>query len=198
MRAGRASSTRWSGLGRLSGRHRPIRQVYTTRFVNKGIGLELKKKLVPGMMRPPLPAVAVTGRRGRRWSRCAASTRCSPTARWRWPTSISTIGRREFVSLLGPVGLRQEHGAAADRRARRGQLAARSSGRSGAGAGDIGFVFQEPTLMPWATVSDNVWLPLRLQGRARRRRRAEVDGGAGDGRPRAASPTPTRASSRAA
>jgi NitT/TauT family transport system ATP-binding protein len=29
--------------------------------------------------------------------------------------------------------------------------------------GDIGFVFQEPTLMPWADVGANVELPLRLQ-----------------------------------
>ncbi len=29
---------------------------------------------------------------------------------------------------------------------------------------DIGFVFQEATLMPWATVSQNVYLPLRLKG----------------------------------
>jgi len=28
----------------------------------------------------------------------------------------------------------------------------------------IGFVFQEPTLMPWATVSGNVYLPLKLTG----------------------------------
>ena len=28
----------------------------------------------------------------------------------------------------------------------------------------IGFVFQEPTLMPWATVFDNVFLPLKLAG----------------------------------
>jgi NitT/TauT family transport system ATP-binding protein len=28
----------------------------------------------------------------------------------------------------------------------------------------IGFVFQEPTLMPWASVFDNVLLPLRLAG----------------------------------
>jgi len=28
----------------------------------------------------------------------------------------------------------------------------------------IGFVFQEPTLMPWATVWSNVYLPLRLDG----------------------------------
>ena len=32
---------------------------------------------------------------------------------------------------------------------------------------DLGFVFQEPTLMPWARVFDNVWLPLRLAGVAR-------------------------------
>jgi NitT/TauT family transport system ATP-binding protein len=38
---------------------------------------------------------------------------------------------------------------------------------------DVGFVFQEPTLMPWATVEQNVSLPLRLLGlpRAEIRRR---------------------------
>ncbi|MFL4996537.1 MAG: ABC transporter ATP-binding protein [Microvirga sp.] len=30
--------------------------------------------------------------------------------------------------------------------------------------GEIGFVFQDPTLMPWANVADNAWLPLRLRG----------------------------------
>ena len=37
----------------------------------------------------------------------------------------------------------------------------------------VGFVFQEPTLMPWATVEDNVALPLKLLGlpRAEARRR---------------------------
>ncbi len=29
---------------------------------------------------------------------------------------------------------------------------------------DIGFVFQDATLMPWATVEENVFLPLRLKG----------------------------------
>lgn len=33
--------------------------------------------------------------------------------------------------------------------------------------GEIGVVFQEPTLMPWATVADNVSLPLHLTGRKR-------------------------------
>src|SRR4051794_29753825 len=32
---------------------------------------------------------------------------------------------------------------------------------------EIGFVFQDPTLMPWANVADNVWLPLRLRGVSR-------------------------------
>jgi NitT/TauT family transport system ATP-binding protein len=32
----------------------------------------------------------------------------------------------------------------------------------------VGFVFQEPTLMPWGTVFDNVFLPLRLRGMTRR------------------------------
>jgi NitT/TauT family transport system ATP-binding protein len=32
-------------------------------------------------------------------------------------------------------------------------------------SGRIGFVFQDPTLMPWGTVLDNVLLPFRIAGR---------------------------------
>src|SRR5207237_3976953 len=35
------------------------------------------------------------------------------------------------------------------------------------GRPEIGFVFQEPTLMPWRTVLANVRLPLELRGVAR-------------------------------
>ena len=78
------------------------------------------------------------------------------------------IGRHEFVSLLGPSGC----GKSTALRLIAG-LASPSSGAiewperaAHAPATDIGFVFQEPTLMPWASVFDNVNLPLKLQRRA--------------------------------
>jgi NitT/TauT family transport system ATP-binding protein len=71
-----------------------------------------------------------------------------------------------FISLLGPSGC----GKSTLLRIIAG-LAPPSSGRvtwgGAAIAGSIGFVFQEPTLMPWATVWDNVYLPLRLQRQGR-------------------------------
>jgi NitT/TauT family transport system ATP-binding protein len=72
----------------------------------------------------------------------------------------------EFLSLLGPSGC----GKSTALRIIAG-LAEPSAGsvewqqaRIGAGGSRIGFVFQEPTLMPWANVFNNVLLPLRLRG----------------------------------
>jgi len=77
-----------------------------------------------------------------------------------------SIEQGEFVSLLGPSGC----GKSTVLRMIAG-LAEPSSGEIVGGAGkgarrdahDIGFVFQEPTLMPWAPVLDNVMLPLKLK-----------------------------------
>jgi NitT/TauT family transport system ATP-binding protein len=77
-----------------------------------------------------------------------------------------------FVSLLGPSGC----GKSTVLRMMAG-LTPVSAGRIEWPAGSrprLGFVFQEPTLMPWQTALDNVALPLKLArvGRAERHRRA--------------------------
>ncbi|MBI3515271.1 MAG: ABC transporter ATP-binding protein [Proteobacteria bacterium] len=77
----------------------------------------------------------------------------------------------EFLSLVGPSGcgkstvLRLIAGL--------GELSSGhidwpgATGLDAAAGHGIGFVFQEPTLMPWASVFANVMLPLRLKGVAR-------------------------------
>ena len=69
----------------------------------------------------------------------------------------------EFLTLLGPSGC----GKSTALRIMAG-LSAPDSGAvewsQAAEERQIGFVFQEPTLMPWATVAGNVRLPLRLLG----------------------------------
>ncbi len=39
----------------------------------------------------------------------------------------------------------------------------------------IGYVFQQPTLLPWATVFDNVYMPLRLKGISRQEAGSQVN-----------------------
>lgn len=86
-----------------------------------------------------------------------------------------TVGAHEFVSFLGPSGcgkstaLRMIAGLSPPTA---GEIA---WGGEGDHAGETSFVFQEPTLMPWATVFDNVWLPLRLKGMTRKAARPQVE-----------------------
>jgi NitT/TauT family transport system ATP-binding protein len=71
----------------------------------------------------------------------------------------------EFLTLLGPSGCGKSTALrliASLTAPTHGTVAWAGDGLSGK-AGDIGFVFQEPTLMPWATVAKNVALPLRLK-----------------------------------
>jgi NitT/TauT family transport system ATP-binding protein len=71
------------------------------------------------------------------------------------------VRKSEFVSLLGPSGCGKSTALRL--------IAGLSTPTSGAvrvsdsgGARSIGFVFQEPTLMPWTSVRENVRLPLKL------------------------------------
>jgi len=86
----------------------------------------------------------------------------------------------EFLSLLGPsgcgkstvlrivAGLAEPSGGAVEWP----RLPHDAAGRPERA---IGFVFQEPTLMPWATVRANVWLPLRLKGVGKAAARPQID-----------------------
>ncbi len=75
------------------------------------------------------------------------------------------VNSGDFISLLGPSGC----GKSTALRLIAG-LSTPSSGRitwaGGQSENDLGVVFQEPTLMPWATVAQNVWLPFRLKGQS--------------------------------
>jgi NitT/TauT family transport system ATP-binding protein len=91
----------------------------------------------------------------------------------RFPRGISAledvsldIAEGDFLALLGPSGC----GKSTLLRLIAG-LAEPSAGRldwDRDTRGEIGFVFQEPTLMPWATALRNVALPLELAGTPRR------------------------------
>lgn len=75
------------------------------------------------------------------------------------------VRRGEFVSLLGPSGcgkstaLRLIAGLSV---ASSGTIRVQRPQATTQGAHGVGFVFQEPTLMPWTTVRENVRLPFKL------------------------------------
>ena len=89
------------------------------------------------------------------------------------------VAHGEFVSLLGPSGcgkstlLRLIAGLGAVSDGTIDWPLSRYDVR-GEPIRDLGFVFQDPTLMPWATVADNVYLPLKLAGIGRRAAAARI------------------------
>ena len=91
-----------------------------------------------------------------------------------------TVKTGEFVSLLGPSGcgkstaLRIIAGLGRPSSGTIGWPASKIDSR-GLPEGDIGFVFQEPTLMPWQTVFGNVHLPLKLAGVSKSAARERIE-----------------------
>ena len=85
-----------------------------------------------------------------------------------------SVDAGEFVTLLGPSGcgkstvLRMVAGLDSPTAGSVHAPALTTDKHSTA------FVFQEATLMPWASVLDNVWLPLRLQGLSKRESKSRV------------------------
>jgi NitT/TauT family transport system ATP-binding protein len=82
----------------------------------------------------------------------------------------------EFVSLLGPSGCGKSTvlRLIADLAQPTGGSVTWPGSTGDDHRGEIGFVFQDPTLMPWANVADNVWLPLRLRGVSRHDARESI------------------------
>ncbi|MEM9756862.1 MAG: ATP-binding cassette domain-containing protein, partial [Pseudomonadota bacterium] len=75
------------------------------------------------------------------------------------------VNSGDFVSLLGPSGCGKSTALRLIAGLMRPTLG-RIEWEGGTSRDDLGFVFQEPTLMPWATVEKNVWLPFRMRGRS--------------------------------
>jgi NitT/TauT family transport system ATP-binding protein len=86
------------------------------------------------------------------------------------------IAPGEFVALLGPSGcgkstlLRLLAGLETPSS---GEIAWEHSRKPA--PGEIGFVFQDATLMPWLTAADNVYLPLRLRGVRKAEAQPKID-----------------------
>ncbi|MDY7103681.1 MAG: ABC transporter ATP-binding protein [Actinomycetota bacterium] len=82
----------------------------------------------------------------------------------------TSIAPGEFVSVIGPSGC----GKSTLLRLASG-LDTANGGRVECHADEVGYVFQEATLMPWRSVRRNVDLMLELRGESKRKRRDRVD-----------------------
>lgn len=93
------------------------------------------------------------------------------------PLSL-TVRTGEFVSLLGSSGCGKSTALriiAGLNDPTSGSVHVQGRAANDRSRHNIGFVFQEPTLMPWTTVRDNVQLPLDLTYVSRSDARARVD-----------------------
>ncbi|MAC78094.1 MAG: nitrate/sulfonate/bicarbonate ABC transporter ATP-binding protein [Rhodobacteraceae bacterium] len=80
------------------------------------------------------------------------------------------VRQGDFISLLGPSGC----GKSTALRLIAGLIHPTQGRIRWEGPRELGVVFQEATLMPWATVEDNVWLPMRLKGRPKAQVRGDI------------------------
>jgi NitT/TauT family transport system ATP-binding protein len=114
----------------------------------------------------------------------AASVRAMPMARFSQVAKTYANGVQalegfsldvvegEFLTLIGPSGC----GKSTALRLLAGLDAPSAGEVAWRGAPpEIGYVFQDPTLMPWASAFANVWLPLRLKGVSRAAARERVE-----------------------
>jgi NitT/TauT family transport system ATP-binding protein len=135
---------------------RPYRfqAAYTLQFVDKGVGVESAAEMnAPMADRKPLRSLRDVGKR--------SSAARSMQRRDRVGAARPRRERRIRVAARA-VGLRQVDRAAPDRRIERADLASPKWQAPSSAGRDMGFVFQEPTLMPWTSVRENVRLPLKL------------------------------------
>ncbi|WP_416669120.1 ABC transporter ATP-binding protein [Egbenema bharatensis] len=83
-----------------------------------------------------------------------------------------TIAEGEFVSLLGPSGCGKS--TVLRLMAGLGKMTSGHLSLEGHSDRKLAFVFQEAALMPWATVQENIYLPLKLSGLTKRAAAAAV------------------------
>jgi len=86
----------------------------------------------------------------------------------------TTIARGEFLALLGPSGCGKSTLLRLLAKLETPTAGTITWADGPPKPGEIGFVFQDATLMPWASAADNVFLPLKLRGQSRAAAMPEV------------------------
>src|SRR5262249_26171549 len=165
MRGWRASSTRWrapawSAAGSISAR--AIRCSSSTR----ASASTCARRIRPGLVMAPGAPILALRRVGKTFANSVMALE----------NFDLDVREGDFVSLLGPSGCGKSTALrliASLLEPSRGEVAWSETPAPGEkNSHTIGFVFQEPTLMPWATGFANAFLPLRLAGVGREAGRA--------------------------